>query len=31
VISASYGHALASDIEDLEGSDEFFLLILKLF
>jgi hypothetical protein len=31
VISASYGRAIASDIPDLVGSDEFFLLILKLF
>jgi hypothetical protein len=31
VISLSYGYALASDIPDLEGQQEFFLLILKLF
>jgi hypothetical protein len=31
VYSASYGRALASDIPDLEGADEFFVLILKLF
>ena len=31
VISLSYGYALDSDIPDLEGESEFFLLILKLF
>lgn len=29
--SLSYGYALASDIPDLEGQQQFFLLILKLF
>ena len=31
VISLSYGHALQSDIPDLEGQNEFLLLVLKLF
>lgn len=31
VISLSYGYALASDIPDLEGEQEFLLLVLKLF
>jgi hypothetical protein len=31
VINLSYGRALASDIPELEGSDEFFFLVLKLF
>lgn len=31
VISLSWGYALASDIPDLEGQQEFFLLVLKLF
>jgi hypothetical protein len=31
IISANYGRAMASDIPDLEGEDEFFVLILKLF
>ena len=30
-ISLGYGRALASDIPDLEGNQEFFLLVLKLF
>ena len=31
VISLSYGYALSSDIEDLEGDHEFLLFVLKLF
>jgi hypothetical protein len=31
VISASYGRVIASDVPELIGSDEFFLLILRLF
>ncbi len=31
VISAGYGRALTSDIEDLEGEQEFLLFIFKLF
>jgi hypothetical protein len=31
VWSLSYGYGLASDIPDLEGQQQFFLLILKLF
>ncbi|HXV76385.1 MAG TPA: hypothetical protein VD788_08695, partial [Candidatus Polarisedimenticolaceae bacterium] len=31
VISASYGRAIASDNPELVGSDEFFVLILRLF
>jgi len=31
VVQASYGRAVASDIPELVGSDEFFLLILRLF
>lgn len=31
VISASYGRAIVSDIPDLEGSQEFLLMVLKLF
>ena len=31
VYTVNYGYAVASDIPDLQGSQEFFLLILKLF
>ena len=31
VYTVNYGYAFASDIPDLEGSQEFFVLILKLF
>jgi hypothetical protein len=31
VISLGYGRALSSDIADLEGNQEFLLLVLKLF
>jgi hypothetical protein len=31
VISLSYGYALASDIPDLEGEQEFVLFVFKLF
>lgn len=31
VVNFSYGYALASDIPDLEGQQEFLLLIFKLF
>ncbi|HKQ59895.1 MAG TPA: hypothetical protein VJS92_01345, partial [Candidatus Polarisedimenticolaceae bacterium] len=31
VISGSYGRAVASDIPELEGEQEFLLLVLKLF
>ena len=31
VVSLSWGYALASDIPDLEGQQEFYLLVLKLF
>ena len=31
VISLNYGYALKSDIPDLEGEQEFLLIILKLF
>jgi hypothetical protein len=31
VVSLSYGYALASDIPDLEGEQDFLLVILKLF
>jgi hypothetical protein len=31
VFSVSYGRALASDIPELDHSDEFFALVLKLF
>lgn len=31
VISLSYGRALASDIPDLEGKQEFLVVVLKLF
>ena len=31
LINLSYGRAVQSDIEDLEGSQEFLLVILKLF
>ena len=31
VISASYGRALKSDIPDLEGNQEFLVVVLKLF
>ena len=31
VYTVNYGYAIASDIPDLQGSQEFFVLILKLF
>ena len=31
VYTVNYGYAVASDIPDLQGSQEFFVLILKLF
>jgi hypothetical protein len=31
VLNLSYGRALDSEIPDLEGADEFFFLVLKLF
>jgi hypothetical protein len=31
VINASYGYALSSDIPELEGDQEFMLIVLKLF
>jgi len=31
VISLNYGRALVSDIADLEGKQEFLLVVLKLF
>jgi hypothetical protein len=31
VFQVSWGYALASDVPDLEGEQEFFLLVLKLF
>ena len=31
VININYGYALSSDIPDLEGEQEFLLLVLKLF
>ena len=31
VVSLNYGRALWSDIPDLEGEEEFLLLVLKLF
>jgi hypothetical protein len=31
VVNVSYGYALSSDISDLEGQQEFLVLVLKLF
>jgi hypothetical protein len=31
VVSLNYGYALKSDIPELEGEQEFLLIILKLF
>jgi hypothetical protein len=31
VISLGYGRALASDVPDFRGQQEFLLLVLKLF
>jgi hypothetical protein len=31
VYTVNYGYAVASDIPDLQGSQEFFVLVLKLF